>query len=323
MSRRHDHDRRSEERLIITRASDLHERETKWLWPSYLPEGYITLIQGDPGLGKSTVTLEIAARVSRGESLPRMNAGNAPANVAVLSAEDGAEDVIKPRLRTAGADLDRVHIIGEVTRDHERRPIVLPGDVAHIRKECCERGVKLLILDPLIAFLMSNMNSFKDQDVRLALGPLAALAHEIGLTVLVVVHLNKRSDERAMYRGGGSIAFTAAARSVLVLAADPADGDQRVLASIEGNICRRPPALGFRILDESGVGRIEWTGERDLTADDLLAAPDQKRDVLRSNVRCIYSRSYLRRALPWPWRHRNSLAKRGLVPRRCGAHGRS
>jgi AAA domain len=261
-----------------TLLSTVAPENITWLWSSRIPLGKLTVLDGDPGLGKSTATLDIAARVSVGLHMPDGDQGAAPAGVVILSAEDGLADTIVPRLRAAGANLERVLALEKIPADIGYRLPVLPSDMGYLRSAIKQIDAKLVIVDPLMAFLESRVNTHRDSDVRQALYPLSVLAAETGAALVVVRHLNK--DEKKgnggaanpLYRGGGSIAIVGAARSGLLIAKDPDNPDHRVLASTKCNLARLPSSLTFSLepVAEGGI-RVGWIGESTHTAESLLA----------------------------------------------------
>jgi putative DNA primase/helicase len=252
--------------------ADVQPEPITWLWPGRLAVGKVTMLDGDPGLGKSVLTLDWAARLTRG--LPWPDGAPCPIGGAViLSAEDGLADTIRPRLDLAGADMQRVvalQIAG--TDDHE---VTIPADLGTVELAIDRVDAALVIVDPLMAYLGSETNSYRDQDVRRALRPLAGLAERKGVAVVVIRHLNKAVGGPALYRGGGSIGILAAARIALLVGADPDDEDRRVLVPVKTNISRKPPALAYRLVEDAlGTVRVVWAdGECSLTAAALLAAP--------------------------------------------------
>lgn len=254
----------------VVRVSDVKPERVSWLWPGYIPRGKLTLIDGDPGDGKSTLSLDLAARISTGKPMPD-NSPGVPGNVLVLSAEDGIGDTIRPRLDAAGAETANVLVLHEIVEEGQARPAELPRDVGHIARLVREHGVALVVIDPLMAFL-AGVDSHNDQSVRRALHPLAKLADETGAAVLVVRHLNKGSGGKALYRGGGSIGISGAARAVFLVATDPEDEDRRLLASVKVNIAVKPPTMAYRVVgDEThGCSRIQWEGVVEATADELV-----------------------------------------------------
>ena len=260
--------------VLVNLASVQRER-VEWLWPGRLARGKLHMLDGDPGLGKSTTALDLAARLSRGVAMPDgAPANDGPAGVVILSAEDGVADTIRPRLEAAGAELTRiVALTAIVDADGERMPglpVDLPAVEAGIRKV----SAALVIIDPLMAYLPSDVNAHRDQDVRRALAPLAALAERTGAAILCIRHLNKQAGGHALYRGGGSIGIIGAARVGLLVARDPDDDERRVVAVTKNNLAAEPPSLAFRLVEDAeiGVARVEWLGESEHGASALLAA---------------------------------------------------
>ena len=247
-----------------------------WLWPQRLPLGKLTILEGDPGLGKSTIALDVAARATTGRPMPDGTPGGAPAAVVVLSAEDGMADTIRPRLEAAGADLSRVITFVVRAPDGEHEPSI-PGDLDALEAVVTAEGAKLVIVDPLMAYLGGSVNSWRDQDVRRALAPLSAVAERTGAAVLVIRHLNKSRGGSPLYRGGGSIGITGAARTVLLAAPDPDDEERRILAVSKCNLAPLAPALAYRIVPGTGgevaTSVIAWDGPSGHTAAGLLAPP--------------------------------------------------
>jgi hypothetical protein len=256
---------------VVTLA-DVQPESVEWLWAGRIPRGKLTLLDGDPGLGKSTVAYDIAARATRGIPMPYDPAPAAPGDVVLLSHEDGLADTIRPRLEAAAADLRRVHAIQTISGADRSRLPVLPADLDSILAIVEGRAAVLLIIDPLFAYLASGVDSFRDHDVRAALAPLAAAAERSRAAVLIVRHLNKRTGGPALYRGGGSIGIIGLARSGLVVAPDPADATQRILASVKNNLGAPAPSLRWKLVGtETGAARVEWLGATDHSADALLA----------------------------------------------------
>lgn len=256
----------------LTRLSDVEPEAVEWLWPGRLPLGKISLLEGDPGLGKSTVGIDLAARVSRGLPLPG-GGSYGPAAVVLLSAEDGLADTVRPRLDAAGADVRNVYSLSLVIEDAETLP-TLDGDLPRIERAVSDAKARLLVVDPLMAFLGGEVNSYRDQDVRRALAPLAKMAERLHLAVLVVRHLTKGGGAASIYRGGGSIGIVGAARSALLVAKDPDNEERRIVASVKSNLAKPPASLAYRIEDASnGAPRLLWEeGDAGITADELLAA---------------------------------------------------
>lgn len=256
--------------------STVQPEYVRWLWPARIPLAKLTILDGDPGLGKSTLTTEIAARVTKGWSMPDGEPGEdrEPAGAVLLSAEDGLADTILPRLLAAGGDPGRVVALPEVPGDTGPRPPCLPLDVRWLTAAVKRVQAALVVIDPLAAFLDPDVNMHRDQHVRRALHLLARLADETGTAVVVVRHLNKGGSSNPVYRGGGSIGIIGAARSGLLVAKDPDDENKRVLAATKCNLARMPPSLSFA-LEPAGDGaiRIGWSGTSLHTAETLLAVP--------------------------------------------------
>jgi RecA-family ATPase len=201
--------------------SSVEPEEVSWLWPSWLALGKLALVDGDPGLGKSATTLDLAARVSAGKAFPDGSPCE-PGGVVLLTAEDGLADTIRPRLDAAGADTSKILSLATVTDEngHERL-LSIPEDLGLLEKGIRRVEARLVVVDPLMAFLSGETNSHRDQDVRRALAPLARLAERTGACVLVIRHLNKAAANNPLYRGGGSIGIIGAARMAFVVGKDP------------------------------------------------------------------------------------------------------
>jgi putative DNA primase/helicase len=211
------------EQLIVVTMSSVTSRKVEWLWPLRIPRGAITVFDGDPGLGKSTTMLDVAARVTQGWRMPPDHGpgGDEPADVIVLSAEDDPETTLRPRLDAAGADVGRVHLIAAIKGKEGERPPVLPIDLKMIEQLILTKRVRLLIVDPFSAFIDGKIDTHKDSDVRRAMHLLKELAERTGVAIVLIQHLNKVNLNIAWYRGGGSIAIVGAARSGLVAAVTP------------------------------------------------------------------------------------------------------
>lgn len=254
--------------LAVVRMSDVKAEKVDWLWPSWIPRGMVTILDGDPGLGKSTLVCEIAACVSTGRLLPGQTQP-VQTTVLLLNAEDTASHTIRPRLDAAEADTDRV-----LTPEDPlvSIPECLPRLEAAVQKD----GVGLIVFDPLMAFLGAHIDSHKDQDVRRALSPLAAMAARRNVAVLLVRHLNKAPGGSAIYRGGGSIGIIGAARAGLLLGRDPDNPELRILANPKNNLAPKARALRFALVSVGDVARIDWRGECDIDADRLCSAPESE-----------------------------------------------
>lgn len=253
-----------------------------WLWTGRLPRGKISILDGPPGVGKSTLTADLTARITNGATMPDgSDGGGEPGAVVLLSAEDGPGDTIRPRLEAAGANLSKVHLFesvpAKIAEDGtvlEWRMPSIPDDVGQLEDLVHEVGASLVVVDVLMAYLSGDSNSYRDQDVRRALAPLSHMADRAGCAVVLLRHLTKGGSGSAMYRGGGSIGIAGAARSVLTAARHPEDEERFVLAPAKANLSKFAPSLAYRLIDspEHGCARVEWCGEVLLTADQLVQA---------------------------------------------------
>jgi hypothetical protein len=272
----------------------------EWLDKGYLPLGKLTGIIGDPGLGKTTLTYHLVACLTRGWAMPG-GTMHPPANVVIMSAEDGLTDTIKPRLRVAGADLSLVTALRNVEVAREdgtayESPIFLPRDLPSIRREIEQQRALLLVIDPLLAYLDPAVNSYRDQDVRTALAPLARLAEETRCAVLLVRHLTKGGGGNTLYRGGGSIGITGAERAELIVAADPDDTTKRVLAVHKHNLHKPVPALRFELREKDEQPYVVWLGESPHTAARLLAIPADEESRSETDEAVDWLRDLLQQA---------------------------
>jgi hypothetical protein len=256
---------------VLVRMADVEPETVEFLWVPYLPKRKLALLEGDPGLGKTYLALAIAAAVSRGFPLPGIDGvhgGRLPANVVYLTAEDGLGDTLRPRLDGTGADLNRIFVL-DGRRDVEGRVVpvtledldVLESAVSKVRPE-------LVVVDPIQGFLGAGIDMYRANEVRPLLAGLARLAERFGFAALLIRHLRKSVADRSVHRGLGSIDFSAAARSIILVGEDPANDGRRILAHHKSNLAKAGPSLGFEILE----GRFRWAGLSDLKADDLLAS---------------------------------------------------
>jgi hypothetical protein len=259
--------------------ADVKARPVKWLWKPWIPRGAVTILDGDPGEGKSTIALDLTARVTRGWKMPPEGGegeGQSPANVLLLSAEDNAETTIRPRLDLAGANPERVQLlVGILTGDGER-PAVLPWDLQLVAEKIKREKIRLVVIDPFMAYLDGAIDSHRDQDVRRCFHVLKQVAEQTDTAVFIVRHLNKFMGGSALYRGGGSIGITGAVRSALLVGRDPNDAAVHVLAMNKTNLAKAPKSLAYRIEEVSDVAKIGWIGETELTAEDVVERPKKK-----------------------------------------------
>jgi RecA-family ATPase len=266
---------------VGTLMADVRAEKVEWLWDGRIPLGKLTVLDGDPGLGKSVITMDLAARITNGYPLPSGNIdhlgdvgilGNLDdvGGVVILSAEDGLADTIRPRLDAAHADTTKIVAISTVPdREGNERTISIPEDIATIEKAIQRVDAKLVIVDPLMAFLSGKANY--DQDVRKALTPLSRMAQSTGAAVLVVRHLNKQEGGKAIYRGGSSIGIIGAARSGLVVEEHPDDKDLRVLAMNKSNLAEKSASLTYSITTaDNEAAKVQWGKATDYDANDIL-----------------------------------------------------
>ncbi len=258
---------------VIRTMLHVQPKQVRWIWSGRIPRGAITLLDGDPGLGKSTLTIDWASRVSRGVPMPQDTIAIEPADTLFLSAEDDPEATIRPRLDAAEADLSRVHVLEAVKRSDGVGPLVLPLDIGELGTAIRNFNVALVVIDPFSAYLDGRIDSHRDQDVRRCLHQLKELSQDTGVAIVLIRHLNKLQGGAAIYRGGGSIGIIGAARSAFVVGRDPDDAEMCVLAPVKCNLCAMPKALRYQLVTAGGCSRVEWQSECAFAADDILAQP--------------------------------------------------
>lgn len=250
--------------LPIRYYSEITARNVEWLWHPYIPFGKITIMQGDPGDGKTTLLLHISALLSKGQPLPGKVAGQDCVSVIYQSAEDGAEDTLKPRLLCAGADCSRISFIDDADSSFS---------LADTRIETIihQTSARLLVLDPLQAYLGDSTEINRADGVRPVLKRLASVAERTGCAIVLIGHMNKASSSKGIYRGLGSIDITAIARSVLLVGRLRDDSSVRVMAHLKSSLAREGASIAFEIGEDSS---LRWLGERDITASELLGGTD-------------------------------------------------
>ena len=244
--------------LRLIRMDVVQAQPVDWLWFPYIPCGKITLVQGDPGEGKTMLVLTLAALLSKGQPLPGQDEGSAPANIIFQTAEDGLADTVKPRLVQAGADCERILVI-----DDSDTPLTILDE--RLEMAVLREHAKLLILDPLQAFLGADVDMHRANEVRPAFRRLAAVAERTGCAIVIVGHMNKMQGAKGIYRGLGSIDIPAIARSILFVGREHPDDDARYLAQIKNSLAPMGNSLLFTIEDG-----IRFLGISDMTADKLL-----------------------------------------------------
>jgi RecA-family ATPase len=224
-------------RLVTVCAADIKPEHVEWLVDQSFPLGMLAVIGGQPGLGKSQISINLAAGVTKGKGLPGTGSFNNLGSVIILANEDDAARTIRPRLDAAGADISKVHIVEGVAREGSDVDMFqLDLDITDLRERALQIGdVKLIIIDPPSAYLGTKVDSYKDSDVRRVLMPLGTLAQDTGAMILLIVHLNKRTDGGAQQRFSGSTAWTAAPRVGFMVAEDPLT-KQRFMLPVKNNI---------------------------------------------------------------------------------------
>ncbi len=251
-------------------ASQIVARPVSWLWPGRLPLGKLAIFDGDPGVGKSLVTLDLCARLSTGRPFPDGSLGPGPSNSIVLDGEDGDDDTVTPRLQALGADLARVFVLDRA--DLDGRPRSFPALSGILDQALARTGARLLVIDPIMAFLGPGIQGNSEQSLRQVLFRLMQLAAKYQCVILLVRHLNKREGSRALYRGGGSIGFAGVCRSGWLIALDPEHPERSVLAKLKNNLGAPQPSLAFTVVDQGDAPAIpSWLGAVPWTADQLLA----------------------------------------------------
>lgn len=261
---------------ITVRLCDVQREAITWRWNGRLPVGKVVMLEGDPGVGKSWLSLAVATAVTTGAALPGDSGIYPPKGVLIMTAEDGLGDTVRPRLEDMEAHLAQVTALTAVRDDQGRERIPsLVDDLVLIENELDKGDFGLVILDPINAYLGTDLDTHRDAALRAVLGPLAALAERWRVTIIAIRHLTKGQRDRAIYRGQGGIAYAAAARVVLLAGLNPANPLEGVLAVLKNNLAPKPPALTFSITE----GRFLWGAETDVTPAALLApdAPQEER----------------------------------------------
>jgi hypothetical protein len=267
--------------IEIVSAAEIEAIPVEWLWHLYIPKGEITLLDGNPGLGKSQMIADIAARVSKGYPMPPIEPTTSiqqGKNVLLLCAEDTIEKTVKPRLQVCQADMKRIFFLKPTGK-----PLSFPQDIERFEQECNELEIDLVVIDPIMSYIGRDIDTHSDQSAREVLNRLKEFAEHTDISILCLRHLNKRQGDAAIFRGGGSIAFTAASRCNLVVGKHPTEDDVNVLACIKSNLERKPKSLSYTIesvdTKVGPIGRVQWLDEVALTADDIVDIDKSQKKV--------------------------------------------
>ena len=256
------------ETVKIIRMSDVELTPVEWLWKPYLPFGKLSVLQGNPGEGKTYFAMHLAAACTNGKLLPNMERME-PFNVIYQTAEDGLGDTVKPRLIEAGADLDR-----ELVIDDSEVQLTLSDE--RIEKAIVENNARLVIIDPIQAYLGADVDMNRANEVRPIFMRLGQVAQRTGCAILLIGHLNKAAGMQSLQRGLGSIDIAAAVRSVMFIGKLKHDPTMRILTHEKSSLAPPGVSLAFSLGDEGG---FRWVGEYDITADEMLSGIEPQRET--------------------------------------------
>ena len=256
------------ETVKIIRMSDVELTPVEWLWKPYLPFGKLSVLQGNPGEGKTYFAMHLAAACTNGKLLPNMERME-PFNVIYQTAEDGLGDTVKPRLIEAGADLDRVLVIDD-------SDVQLTLSDERIEKAIIENNARLVIIDPIQAYLGADVDMNRANEVRPIFMRLGQVAQRTGCAILLIGHLNKAAGMQSLQRGLGSIDIAAAVRSVMFIGKLKHDPAMRILTHEKSSLAPPGVSLAFSLGDEGG---FRWVGEYDITADEMLSGIEPQRET--------------------------------------------
>ena len=256
--------------LKIIVMDTIEREEIKWLWKPYIPYGKITIVQGDPGEGKTSLILKLASELSLGRCFGEDELRE-PINIIYQTAEDGLADTVKPRLEDSGADCKRIMVIDDSEDSLSMNDVRIEAAIR-------TTGAKLLILDPLQAYLGDKVDMNRANETRDITKRLGTISEKTGCAVVLIGHMNKGSGAKAAYRGIGSIDFFAIARSVLLVARVPENPNIRALAQIKNNLEKEGSTVAFEIKDNI----FNWVGEYDISIEELLSGFSQGNKSLKA-----------------------------------------
>lgn len=251
--------------LNLIKMSEIQSQKIKWLWYPFIPYGKLTIIQGDPGDGKTTLVLNLAAKLSKGEGIDEAMIASEPMSIIYQTAEDGLSDTVKPRLEQADADCERIAVI-----DESKQSLSMIDE--RLEEAIVKINAKLLILDPIQAYLGSAVDMNRANEARDMTKRLGLLAEKYQCAIILIGHMNKASGNKAAYRGMGSIDFFAVARSVLLVGRVEGQANIRAVVQIKNNLASFGHSKAFE-LSEDG---FRWLGDYEISADEVLGGQTPK-----------------------------------------------
>ena len=271
--------RRDEPNLKLINMEQVEVEKIDWLLYPFIPFGKVTIVQGDPGEGKTTMVLQIIAKLTKGEAvlpsgsdepaLEEKTMDLEPVNVIYQTAEDGLGDTIKPRLLSAGADCFRVMVID----DNDQALTMMD---ARLEEAIIQTKARLVVLDPIQGFLGADVDMHRANEIRPLMKRVALLAEKYHCAIILIGHMNKNSNGKSSYRGLGSIDFQAAARSVLIVGRIKDEPEIRVVCHVKSSLAPEGKSIAFRLDKDTG---FEWIGEYDISADDLLSGDNRGQKI--------------------------------------------
>ena len=263
--------------LKIINMADIQSQEIEWLWYPFIPYGKLTIIQGDPGDGKTTLVLNLAAKLSKGIGLDEDMQVSEPMNIIYQTAEDGLADTVKPRLEAADADCEKIMVI-----DESEKSLSMVDE--RLEQAIIQTNARLLILDPIQAYLGGGMDMNRANEVRDMTKKLGLLAEKYKCAIILIGHMNKAAGNKAAYRGMGSIDFFAVARSVLLVGRIEGQENMRAVVQIKNNLAAFGHSKAFELTEEG----FHWLGDYEITADELLGGVTPKANKKERAKQLIY-----------------------------------